>query len=121
MATEARTKFDSYLQMHLSDPKPLAIQPARRIKRGKDQDHVKKILETTTTSHAPPVTCLLAAWAQGKSTYLKHFEKISGSDLLTKRSCSDHEVPAAALMLKGINLWKCFSDYHADFLSPSLM
>jgi predicted type IV restriction endonuclease len=86
VTSDARTKFDNYLQINLNDYKPDAVQPAKRIKRGKEQDHLEKIIESSVTSHAPPVTLIIGCVGAGKSTYLKHFEKISGAAMLQKKS-----------------------------------
>jgi GTPase SAR1 family protein len=86
VATEGRTKFDSYLEMHLADPKPAIIQPAKRIRKGKQHDHLEEIVEQSTSSHAPPVTLIIGPVGAGKTTYLKHFELISGRHLLESRS-----------------------------------
>jgi hypothetical protein len=86
VATEGRTKFDSYLEMHLADPKPTIIQPAKRIRKGKSHDHLDEIIEQSTSSHAPPVTLIIGPVGAGKTTYLKHFELISGRHLLDSLS-----------------------------------
>jgi len=80
--TEGRTRFDALLGMHLADPKPEIVAPAKRIKTGKGRGHLEQIVVTSTPSHAPPVTLIIGPVGVGKSTYLKHFELISGRDVL---------------------------------------
>jgi len=80
--TEARTRFDALLGMHLADLKPEIIAPAKRIKTGKGRGHLEQIVATSMPSHAPPVTLIIGPVGVGKSTYLKHFEQISGRDVL---------------------------------------
>lgn len=84
VSTEARTKFDSLLGMHLSDPKPDSVLPAKRIKRDKGNGDLQKIVEGEP-SYAPPVTLIIGPVGAGKSTYLKHFELVSGSGVLSSR------------------------------------
>jgi hypothetical protein len=83
--TEARVKFDSYLGMHLADPKPVSIHPAKRIRKDKSFDHLDQIVDHIVTDYAPPVTLIIGSVGAGKSIYLKHFELISGCDLLASR------------------------------------
>lgn len=85
VATEDRAKFDKQLGMHLADPKSEMIKPAYRIKRGKEHGHLEQIVETSISSHAPPVTLIIGPVGVGKSTYLKHFETISGEQVLQHR------------------------------------
>lgn len=88
VTTEARTKFDGILGMHLADPKPVAVTPAKRISRSKSGDHLEKIISNANPSYAPPVTLIIGPVGAGKSTYLKHFELVSGSSLLTSKSAN---------------------------------
>jgi hypothetical protein len=83
--TEARSKFDSLLGMHLADPKPSYVAPAERIKTGKKHGPIEKVVESRTFDHAPPVTLIIGPVGAGKSTYLKHFELISGEEILRVR------------------------------------
>src|SRR5450759_126437 len=83
--TEGRSKFDSLLGMHLADPKPTVVHPARRIKTGQEHGPLEKIVGVEVTDHAPPVTLIIGPVGAGKSTYLKHFELVSGYDLLEKQ------------------------------------
>jgi hypothetical protein len=83
VSTDARIKYDSALGMHLSDPKSTVIKPAQRIKRGKGHEELKHIIETSIPSYAPPVTLIIGPVGVGKSTYLRHFETISGRKVLS--------------------------------------
>jgi len=85
VSTEARVKYDSTLGMHLADPKSIIIKPAKRIQRGKSHGELEKIVETSTTGYAPPVTLIIGPVGVGKSTYLRHFETISGREVLDKQ------------------------------------
>jgi hypothetical protein len=85
VATEARIKFDVGLRMHLMDPKPESIKPAPRIKRDNEHGHLERIVESSISSHAPPVTLIIGPVGVGKTTYLRHFEIISGSEILKKK------------------------------------
>ncbi|UOQ72109.1 hypothetical protein [Hymenobacter cellulosilyticus] len=88
VSTESRTKYDSVLRMHLADPKPNIFDQnnsAKRIKKDKpDGDHIGNILKAPKATFAPPVTLLIGSVGSGKSTFLKHFELISGKELLNK-------------------------------------
>lgn len=84
--TEARARFDKQLGMHLADPKPSIIEPAQRIKRRKNKDPLKDLVEDSyTPTFSPPLTLIIGSVGAGKSTYLKHFELISGSTVLSQR------------------------------------
>ncbi len=85
VSTEARTKFDSTLGMYLADPKPAPVLPAKRITRDKNPDHLQKIIQSSTPSYAPPVTLIIGPVGAGKSTYLKHFELVSGRSIIEKK------------------------------------
>lgn len=85
VTTEARTKFDAMLGMHLADPKPRSVAPAQRINRQKQRDHLQTIIEKSTPSYAPPVTLIIGPVGAGKSTYLKHFELVAGSETLSEK------------------------------------
>lgn len=85
VTTEARTKFDAMLGMHLADPKPRSVTPAQRINRQKQRDHLQTIIEKSAPSHAPPVTLIIGPVGAGKSTYLKHFELVAGRETLSQR------------------------------------
>jgi len=83
--TEARTKFDSILGVYLVDPKPESVKPAKRIKRGHAQGHLETLVRNSESRFAPPVTLLIGSVGSGKSTYLKHFELVSGKNLLSEQ------------------------------------
>lgn len=84
VTTEARSKFDALLGMHLSDPKPSTVTPAPRIKTGKQHGMLEQVLARATPGFAPPVTLILGPVGAGKSTYLRHFERLSGRKILDK-------------------------------------
>jgi hypothetical protein len=86
VATEARTKFDNQLGMHLADVRPREITPAPRVRRGKEHGPLESLVESASPSHAPPVTLIIGPVGAGKSTYLNHFEKIGG-----ERTIAEHE------------------------------
>lgn len=79
--TQGRTKFDSTLGIYLSDTKPSSIVPARRIKN----DMLNKIVGDSAPSFAPPVTLIIGKVGAGKSTYLKHFELVSGANVIEQK------------------------------------
>lgn len=84
ITTDGRAKFDTLLGIHLADARPMISEPARRIRRnqknGPLEDLVKRDIDT-----APPVTLIMGPVGAGKSTYLKHFELVSGKDVLNKQ------------------------------------
>src|SRR5437763_1355702 len=82
--TEARTKFDSTLGVYLVDPKPETVRPAKRIKKSQARGHLEGIVSNRDSRFAPPVTLIIGSVGSGKSTYLKHFELITGKDLLAQ-------------------------------------
>ncbi|MGD9873846.1 MAG: hypothetical protein AB7T27_06205 [Kiritimatiellia bacterium] len=85
VTTEARTKFDSHLGMHLADIKSPLVAPAPRVKTGKEHGHLENIVQTAQPSYAPPVTLIIGPVGAGKTTYLKHFEQVAGVDVLRKK------------------------------------
>lgn len=86
VSTEGRSKFDNQLGMHLADPKPSLITSAPRIKRDKDHGPLESLVDQDVINYAPPVTVVIGPVGAGKSTYLKHFELISGKKTLEKHS-----------------------------------
>ena len=84
VTTEARTKFDSHLGMHLADIKSSIVAPAKRIRTGKEHGPLQQILETFKPEYAPPVTLIIGPVGAGKTTYLKHFEQVPGADVISK-------------------------------------
>lgn len=85
--TEARTKFDKQLGVHLVDIKPTTVKPAKRIKSGKAHGPIREIFDSSSVpSYAPPVTVIIGPVGAGKSTYLKHFELIAGREIINTRS-----------------------------------
>lgn len=86
VTTDGRTKFDSLLNIHLSDSKPLFTKSVKRIKRNKRQTGPLAEIVRQNSSFAPAVTLIIGSVGAGKSTYLKHFEFVSGKDLLAKQN-----------------------------------
>jgi len=84
VSTEARTKFDSHLGMHLGDIKSPMVSPAARIKTGHGRAHLTEIVERGAPSYAPPATLIIGPVGAGKTTYLRHFERLSGATVLAK-------------------------------------
>ncbi|MEO8436421.1 MAG: hypothetical protein ABI596_16095 [Pyrinomonadaceae bacterium] len=82
--TEARTKFDSMLGVYLVDPKPASVKPARRIRKAQARGHLETLVKNSDSRFAPPVTLIIGSVGSGKSTYLKHFELVSGKGLLAE-------------------------------------
>jgi hypothetical protein len=85
VSTEARAKFSSQLGMYLADPKPILVQPARRIRKERRPGHLESIVRNSLPAVAPPVTLIIGPVGAGKSTYLKHFELVAGADVLRER------------------------------------
>ena len=85
--TAARTKFDSTLQIHLADTKPVSILPAPRVRSGQSEGELETLIKNGGPVFAPPVTLLIAEVGVGKSTYLRHFELVYAKELLeTKKA-----------------------------------
>ncbi len=82
ITTVARTKFDHTLGIHLSDTKPALVKPARRLRTGRSRTALGKTLSDGEPMASPPLTLIIGPVGAGKTTYLKHFERISGSDIL---------------------------------------
>lgn len=85
VSTESRTKFDNTLGMHLADPKPALVMPAKRITRDKKPDHLQRMVQSSAPSYAPPVTLIIGPVGAGKSTYLKHFELVAGKKIIADK------------------------------------
>jgi predicted type IV restriction endonuclease len=85
VTTEARTKFDSHLGMHLADVKTPLVHPARRMKTGKKYGELHAVVETAMPGLAPPVTLIIGPVGAGKTTYLRHFEQVSGASVITEK------------------------------------
>ena len=84
VTTGGRIKFDNLLGVHLSDTKPTLSSPARRIRRSQANGPLEDLVRKSTDA-APPVTLIMGPVGAGKSTYLKHFETISGKSILSKQ------------------------------------
>jgi hypothetical protein len=85
VSTEARTRFDKTLGIHLADPKPEAVTPAKRIRKDRSGSYLDQVVAGSAPSYAPPVTLIIGQVGVGKSTYLKHFELVSGKRTLDQR------------------------------------
>lgn len=83
--TENRTRFDNQLGTYFAETKPIQLQTAKRIKRGKSKGYLEDIIKTSTPSFTPLVTLVIGQVGVGKSTYLHHFQKISGKEILKDR------------------------------------
>jgi energy-coupling factor transporter ATP-binding protein EcfA2 len=70
--------------MHLADSKPITVQPAKRIKKGKDSGGVEEVVKQSQSYKYSPVTLVIGPVGAGKTTYLKHFELIKGKRLISK-------------------------------------
>jgi hypothetical protein len=87
VSTDARTKFDRTLNMHLAQYKPTFIKPASKITRKSAKDElINEINKVNPNVTSSPVTLVIGSVGSGKSTYLKHFELIKGKELLQKQS-----------------------------------
>jgi hypothetical protein len=82
VSSDSRVKFDTTLQMHLSQYKPNLIAPAKRIKRTKQKDEFSDVVNLAKPNTTSPVTLLIGSVGSGKSTYLKHFELVKSKKLL---------------------------------------
>lgn len=85
VTTDNRTKYDNTLNMHFTGYKPELILPAKRIKKGKENDEFSKHVKVSKTGITPPVTLIIGSVGSGKSTYLKHFELIKGKEILASQ------------------------------------
>ena len=86
VSTDSRVKFDSTLQMHLTQYKPKLVQPAKKIRRNQTKDDIAKNLDKSIPGINNPVTLLIGSVGSGKSTYLKHFELVKSKGLLEEKN-----------------------------------
>lgn len=84
VATEARIKFDNTLNFYLSEWKPESLgKDITKIKRNQKEGPLEKMIEYgSIKSYSPPLNLVIGSVGSGKSTYLKHFENVSGSQLI---------------------------------------
>ncbi len=85
VSSDSRTKFDSTIQMHLSQYRPSFILPATKIRRDKSHDELSKGIKISQPNVTSPVTLLIGSVGSGKSTYLKHFELVKYKEQLKKQ------------------------------------
>ncbi len=85
--TDSRTKYDSTLEIYLADKKPTVILPAKRIKKDRQDDELKKTVGIIEANTHQPVTLLIGGVGAGKSTYLSHFQKLHAKKLLKEKKC----------------------------------
>lgn len=83
--SDNRTKFDKTLQIHLTQYKPVIIEPAKKIKRDASKDVINDLLKISQPNIASPVTLIIGSVGSGKSTYLKHFELIKSKEILNEQ------------------------------------
>lgn len=83
--TEARTKFDSLLGVHLADIKPEDVKPAKRIRTGSSGGAIEQDIRNVSNGASSPVTLIIGPVGAGKSTYLAHFERIACRELLVEK------------------------------------
>ena len=84
VTTEGRTKFDTVLNMHLADSKPITVRPAKRIKKGKESGGLEEVIQWPKSYKSSPVTLVIGPVGAGKTTYIKHFELVKGRNLISK-------------------------------------
>ena len=85
ITTEARSKYDSALGIHLADPKAGIVETAQRIRTGQTPGPLQAVVDKPIPRYAPPVTVLMGSVGSGKSTYLKHFELVTGRGSLAAK------------------------------------
>jgi len=78
-------KFDTLLGMHLADPKPTLFVPLPGSRRAKSTDHSSSWLMWKSRTTLRQSTLIIGPVGAGKSTYLKHFELVTGRALLEKQ------------------------------------
>lgn len=76
--SEARIKYDELLKIHIVDPKKVLNETARRVRTGQEGGPLEQLVRQDSAKYAPPVTLVIGSVGSGKSTYLKHFELVTG-------------------------------------------
>lgn len=79
--SDSRTKFDSTLQIHLTQYKPSIVEPVKRIKRDQKKDAITDLIKISKPNISSPVTLIIGSVGSGKSTYLKHFELVKSKEI----------------------------------------
>jgi GTPase SAR1 family protein len=79
-----RMKYDSRLQMYLSDIKPPLGRKVIRIRKGKSVKHIDKALENSSPSRQQ-FLLLLGPVGAGKTTFLHYTRKVSAANLIEKK------------------------------------
>ncbi len=85
VTTHGRAKHDKILGIYLADTKPTTITPVKRIDTKNTSNTLKDIVKLSVPSYAPPVTLIIGQVGAGKTTYLKHFEHVSGESILIEK------------------------------------
>ncbi|GAB5492417.1 MAG: hypothetical protein Phog2KO_26320 [Phototrophicaceae bacterium] len=85
VSTDQRIKYDKQLEIYLAEYRPDTIDVASKVRREKDNKHFQNLANQKISRVAPPVTLLLGPVGVGKSTYLKHFELVSGQEALSSQ------------------------------------
>lgn len=80
-----RTKFDTTLQIHLNQYKPVLTEPVKKIRRDNKKDAVSDLLSNSKPNISSPVTLIIGSVGSGKSTYLKHFQLIKSKEIIDRK------------------------------------
>jgi hypothetical protein len=82
VSTDNRTKYDSQLKIYLSDSKPILSDSLKRVRKDRSQNEFARIVENGLGTFSPPVVLLIGPVGVGKSTFLVHFQHITGAKLI---------------------------------------